>query len=136
MWDIEPTDEFERRYRYFQKKRPRELAAMLDNLDTYQRALRAGAKIPGIHFGFMHHEPKGIVGIDQKGGGKALKEARLYIYPDATTKTIHGLTIGDKKTQHEDIEYAKKMVDEIRKRFTNDNQTSVQERVGDGPSSE
>jgi predicted enzyme involved in methoxymalonyl-ACP biosynthesis len=39
MWTLETTDEYRTRHRTYQKKRPRELQAVLDNLDTYFKSL-------------------------------------------------------------------------------------------------
>lgn len=69
-------------------------------------ALNSGANLEHTKFGFMHSEPRGIVAIDQKGGGAGLKETRLYLYPDKSSHLIHLITLGDKSTQKADIRYA------------------------------
>ncbi len=113
MWVLEPTDEFLRRRERFEKKHPRELLAVLDNLDTYFKALVAGAKPQQIRTGFLHPEPKGVMAIDQKGGGTALKATRLYLFPDETTSVVHLITVGDKQTQPDDIQFCKRFVDRL-----------------------
>ena len=114
MWVIQRTDEYERRSRSYQKKHPRELAAVLDNLDTLHQALNRGVKPRQARFGFIHVEPSGVLAIDQKGGGAKLAQARLYVYPDAEHEVLYLLTLGDKRTQHQDIENCKHFVAQIR----------------------
>jgi len=80
MWTLAKTDEYERRHKRFEKKRPRELAAVLDN-DTFFTALQGGAKPQQIRMGCIHAEPHGVLAIDQKGGGKNLAQTRLLHLP-------------------------------------------------------
>jgi hypothetical protein len=103
MWELEPTDEYERRLKWFARKRRRESQAVLDNLATYLEALRSGAKPQHRPFGFMHAEGYGVWAIDQKGGGGNLAQTRLYVYPDAEKEILHLITLGDKGSQQEDI---------------------------------
>jgi len=106
-WIIGTTDKYERCLKKFAKKRPNELAAVLNNLDTYFNTLQLLDHPLQIKAGFIHHEPKCIKAIDQKGGGKKvkLKETRLYIFPNCENKILHLLIIGDKTSQEEDIKY-------------------------------
>ena len=106
MWTIQPEAEYERRAKRWPKKYQREFVATHDNLDTYLSALNHGAKVEQIKFGFIHHEPRGVVAMDQKGGGAGLKQTRLYTYPNKAREVIHLITIGDKSTQKTDIQYA------------------------------
>ena len=39
---------------------------------------------------------------------------RLYVYADTHTDTLYALTIGDKKSQSEDIQYCKRAVRQIK----------------------
>jgi transcriptional regulator with XRE-family HTH domain len=80
MWAIETTENYERCHKRYRKDHPRELQAVLDNLDTYFQSLVAGVKPLQIRHGFMHNEPLGVVAIDQKGGGKNLAQTRLYVF--------------------------------------------------------
>jgi len=128
MWKHEPTDDYLRRQKRYEKNHPAELKRMLDNLDTYKRALDAGAKPGPKHFGFVHPEPMGVVAIDQRGGGGKLKQTRLYIYPDVATGIIYGLTIGDKTTQQEDIARCKGYVTQLRKEASDAQKNAVQQR--------
>jgi hypothetical protein len=115
-WTIQHSDEFDRRHKRFRKKRPRELAAVLDNLDTVIAALNEGAKSPQIKFGFIHPEPLGLLAIDQKGGGKNLAETRLYILADDSAGVVYAITVGDKQSQAGDIEFCKQFVRDWRAR--------------------
>lgn len=103
MWKIEITDDYKRSHKWFEKKRPRELKAVLDNLDTFHKALTDGLMPQQIKMGCIHPEPHGVLAIDQKGGGKSLSQTRLYIYPDIDTKILHIITLGDKGSQQKDI---------------------------------
>ena len=44
MWKLVPRDEYERRVKRYQKDHPRELQAVLDNLNMYFQALLGGVK--------------------------------------------------------------------------------------------
>ena len=105
--DAQPDSTIRQRRRKFEKKKKRQLAAVDVNLATYFRALEFANPLQ-IKHGFVHPEPLGIVAIDQSGGGHGkLAETRLYVYPDTETQLLHLITIGDKNTQAEDIQFAK-----------------------------
>jgi hypothetical protein len=115
MWDLNPQDGYLRRLRQWPKKHKRELAAVLNNLDTFQKALRQGQRPGQARFGFIHPEPGGVLAIDQKGGGPGLSEARLYIFPDEVQQCLFLITIGDKNTQHQqDIDTCREFVSWLR----------------------
>ena len=116
MWSPDPTAEFEKQYRWYEKKRPNELRAVLDNLDTYLKALQNGTNPAQAKFGFIHPEPKGVLAIDQKGGGGKLKQTRLYVFPDPTEMVVHLITLGDKKSQKDDIQFSGEFVDSLHQR--------------------
>lgn len=115
-WKIEPTEQFKRDHRRYEKKHPEELKAILNNLDTYVRALKECGFPILVKAGFIHKEPMGIKALDQKCGGirRKMRETRLYIYPNIDDKTLVLLSIGDKRTQSRDIEQCKKTVRELR----------------------
>ncbi len=115
MWKIVSTDDYQRRHKRYEKNHPRELRAVLDNLDTYFKSLEGGVKPLQIRHGFMHGEPLGVVAIDQKGGGKNLAQSRLYVYPETETETLHVITLGDKQSQKADIATCQVFVTERRK---------------------
>jgi len=110
MWNLRAESEYEKRARKWPKKYHHEFIAVHDNLDTFVEALRIGANLEQTKFGFIHREPCGIIAIDQKGGKGSLKETRLYLYPDKSSQIIHLITLGDKRTQSEDIRYAREFV--------------------------
>lgn len=116
MWIFEVDDDYERKYKKWKKKHRREMEAMLDNLDTFHMSLNQGMPLEqATCLGFVHDEPKGIIGIDQKGAGAGVRQTRLYVYPDATTKTLHLITIGtkEKHEQRANIKYASEYVDSL-----------------------
>lgn len=115
MWTIDPTPEWGRRLKFYEKKRARELIAALDNLDTFLKTLNGGVKPRQAKFGFIHPEPLGILAVDQKGGGANLAQLRLYVYPDDDKQVLNLLTIGDKNSQNADIKTCKDFVAEFRK---------------------
>ncbi len=113
MWEVQPDDDYLKRVRKWPKKYQRELVAVLNNLDTFLGALNQGAKPDQARFGFLHAEPRGVLAIDQKGGGSSLKQTRLYIYPDTRTQLVHLITLGDKDSQKRDVAYASEFVDQL-----------------------
>lgn len=134
MWSLEKTDEFDRRYKWFAKKRPRELNAMLDNLDTLQTAINEHGLNPAEAWkmGFVHTEQAGVLAIDQKGGsgGVRLSQARLYVVFRKGPKVIHLLTIGGKDTQSADVEYARKAAAALLKADTDDQTEEIRQHRG------
>src|SRR5262245_11292227 len=103
MWTLLPSDDYNRRFKWYEKKRRRELQAILYNLDTFFKALAAGAKPQQVRAGFVHPEPHGVLAILEKGGGGNLRPTRLYVFPDEDEQVLHLLTIGDKQSQGADI---------------------------------
>ncbi len=116
MWSLEVTAEFTNRQKWYSKKRPHELQAVLDNLDSYHKALQNGTNPQQAKFGFIHPEPKGVLGVDQKGGGANLKQTRLYTFPDPMARVLYLVTLGDKKTQKDDLKYCGEFVDSLQKK--------------------
>lgn len=114
-WNIIDTDKYQRDLRWYKKKRPNELIAVLNNLDTYVAALNKGVKPMQIQGGFIHVEPEGIKALDQKGSSKVkLEQTRLYIYADEEKCELHLLGIGSKTGQREDIQVCREKVREIK----------------------
>jgi hypothetical protein len=77
--------------------------------------LNAGTKPLQVAGGFIHREPNGVVAIDQKGGGVALAQTRLYVYPDSDASQLHVIALGDKKSQKADIQTCREYVASLRK---------------------
>ena len=107
----------------------RELKAVLGNLDSYLVTLNDGRNPYHRAAGYIHHEPDGVIAIDQKGGGKALAETRLYVYPDTDTCTLYLLLLGDKNSQKRDIQDCREFVASIRKLKEADHDEGQQETV-------
>ena len=114
MWQTEPTTQFDKDARRYEKKHSRELAAVLNNVDRLLRLLNAGMKPGGFSAGFIHSEPGGVLAVDQKGGGGNLQETRLYTFPDANTLTLWLITIGNKASQSSDVLLARRFVETLR----------------------
>lgn len=76
-FQLRPTEQFRRRYLWYEKKKKRELAGCLKNEQTYLTALGMGLKPQQINYKFVHPEGHGVVAIDQGGG--PLEQTRLYI---------------------------------------------------------
>jgi hypothetical protein len=78
MWLLRETETYATRRKRYQKNHPKELAAVLKNLDRYLETLQAGIKPLQISYGFLHDEGKGVAAIDQRGGGSGkLAQTRL-----------------------------------------------------------
>lgn len=106
MWKYGPDSEYERRLAKWPKKYGRELASMIDHLDTLLGTLNEGVHPEQAKrlLSFVHGKYSlGILSIDQRGGGPHLKETRLYVYPDQDEHTLHLLTLGDKDSQPDDV---------------------------------
>jgi hypothetical protein len=114
MWRLISTDTFKRQAKWYAKKKSRELKAVSDNLDTFLRSLLDGRKPKPFVYGFLHVEPSDIIAIDQTGAGAKVAATRLYVYADTDTDTLYALTIGDKASQNEDIQFCKRVVREIK----------------------
>jgi len=116
-WSIEITEQCERDFKNYQKKRPLEFQAVMQNLEKYHTALAEAAHPRLVQFGFLHEEPKGILAIDQSGGGVKkgkLQQTRLYTYAVLESNVLHLLCMGSKTTQPKDIRFATARVDSIR----------------------
>jgi len=105
MWQIEAVPQFERDRKYYEKKRPAELAAVLHNLKRYMLQLNAAPNPKAFSAGYMHPEQHGVVALDQKGGGGNLQETRLYVYPCEERNVLYIITIGNKDEQASDIQF-------------------------------
>jgi hypothetical protein len=85
MWRLKPTEEYQKRAKDYEKRWPRELLAIFDNLDTYLGALNEGTNPLQVKFGFVHPEGQGAIAIDERHHGKGrLKPTRLYLYPEVS----------------------------------------------------
>ena len=102
-WVLLPHSSYLRDLRWYTKKRPAELAAILRNLERYMTLLARSPSARSIQAGFLHTEPHGMVAIDQRGGVGRLQETRLYCYAQDDARTLHLLGIGNKSSQSADL---------------------------------
>jgi hypothetical protein len=116
MWHFEPTTQWRKDVRFYEKKHPNELAAVLRNLERYGKQLNIAANSRSIAAGYLHAEPLGILAIDQKGGGGNLQETRFYTYADDVEKVVYLITIGNKDSQAGDIALSKEFVGTLRQK--------------------
>lgn len=100
-------------FKQMSKKHRAEFAACWDNLKRVVDELNAGKRIGGFSFGFFRSEHHGVYRIGQTRV-KSPCELRLYIYPDALSKTIYILSLGDKGTQSDDINACHEIAKSIR----------------------
>ncbi len=83
----------------------------MTNLDRYKRGLDEGGIPQRVTAGYIHPEKKGVIAIDQSGSPGA--QIRLYLVPQS--REIHLITIGDKRSQQEDIQRAHRYVEQQRR---------------------
>ena len=115
MWSLAFSTQWPRDVKHYEKKHSRELAAILHNLkDRYLPMLNASPNAKALQAGFLHHEPDGVVAIDQKGGGTGLQETRLYTFADDSTQTLWLITVGNKDEQPDDIQFSRKFVQSLK----------------------
>jgi hypothetical protein len=115
MWEVQPSNQWEKDVKRYAKKHPRELAAILNNLERYlsQLEVAPNARAASIQ-GFLHPEPGGVVAVDQKGSGaNNLQETRAYTYADEAQKVLHLITIGNKDMQANDILISRRFVQDL-----------------------
>ncbi len=114
QWQVEPTDQFEKDSKWYEKKRPAELAAVLNNLSRYLTLLNHAKNAACVQAGYLHNEPHGVRAIDQSAGGKNLQETRLYTYADDKKRVLYLITIGNKSEQPSDIQLSSVFVSSLR----------------------
>ncbi len=111
MWQVEPTDQWEKDVKHYGKKHPRELAAILNNVIRYLSLLNNAPNAKAARIaGFLHPEPAGVIAVDQKGGGGNLQETRGYTYADEAEKVLYLITLGNKDSQPNDVKLGKQFV--------------------------
>ena len=118
MWTANPaTDRYRARRSFYAKKHWRELENLDLNLAEYLAALELNKPMQIRRFYSFVHEgyPEGIYSIDQRRKGSAgnLAETRLYVYPEVEVTILHLLTIGDKNTQKDDVQFCKECVQSL-----------------------
>lgn len=111
MWQVEPTNQWEKDQKHYAKKHPRELAAVLNNLDRYLSLLKHLPNARCASAGYLHPEPGGVMAIDQRGGGGNLQETRLYTFADQARCVLFLITIGNKDSQSNDVLISKRFAE-------------------------
>jgi len=87
-WVLLPHSAYLRDLRWYAKKRPVELSAVLRNLERYMTLLARSPSARSVQAGFLHPEPHGMVALDQRGGAGRLQETRLYCYAHSGSRTF------------------------------------------------
>ena len=112
-WIIQQHPEFKLDYKWYAKKRPRELAAVFANLKRLENMLNSTPHPRLIVAGFIHPEPLGVWALDQRGSMGNLQATRLYCYAENSRKNLHLLAIGSKDSQSADISRVMEIVKSI-----------------------
>lgn len=134
MWAIERTDRLARRVKQIEKQHRAEVKAVFENLDTYVASLNQGVKpMQMFKHRFVHNEQMGVHAIDQSPMRKGAKALRLYVFPDASTSTLHVITVGGKDEQSDDVNECCQYVKSLRKQAES---APTSENVGGPPPSE
>jgi len=92
-WVLLPHSSYLRDLRWYTKKRPVELSAILRNLERFMTFLARSPSARTVQAGFLHPKPHGMVAIDQRGGAGRLQETRLYCYPQSDSRRLHLLAL-------------------------------------------
>jgi hypothetical protein len=143
MWSAHPSAEYIKRQQKLEKKYLRELQAVTGNVQRYLQALQQGTKPKQIQAGWIHPEPRDVVAIDQRGGGKkesgrnkgrGMVEMRLYVYPQTALEILHLITLGLKDTQPGDVRYSSEYVKKLEEEQRRNGATDENLREHGGPS--
>lgn len=135
MWKTMRTDHYDRRFKRYAKKKQDELAAVLNNLEVFQKSLQSGKPPKPLVYSFLHGEPSEVIAVTQ-GTKSNLAATRLYIYVDTASETVYLLTLGDKSTQRDDIQDCKRFVKQLKDNpglghgSTQDDGTDQSETIG------
>lgn len=103
MWKHDQTDEFNERFKKFEKKNRDSLSYVLNKLSVVAQALANDGKIETLKYNFLRHEREGVYAVRCSSKGK--RPLRLYFFAHLSSETLHLLTIGDKNTQTDDIKW-------------------------------
>jgi len=103
MWQLQPTDQYLKDLEWYGKKRPNELAAVLNNLGRYFLLLKSAKNAGCVQAGYIHTEGKGVLAVDERAGGPSLEATRLYFFSHQASCTVHLITIGNKDAQQSDV---------------------------------
>ena len=109
MWEISDALAETNRFKAFNKKHPRELAACFSNLGHIVELLNRHGNVGAFQVAFFRSEGENVFRIGQTGVKHAV-ETRLYVYVFTVGHTVYVLTIGDKTQQADDIRRCKETV--------------------------
>jgi len=112
-WQIDLCWASKNQFAKFNKKHPDEYASLFSNLEKVMLILKKGNRIGTFSMGFFRSEGEGIYRVGQTAVESA-KESRLYVYPDEANRVTYILGIGDKDSQGDDINGAKKYARQIK----------------------
>jgi hypothetical protein len=117
-WTIEFTAEFEKDKKWYEKKRPGEYLAAMNNLRRYLLQLNAAPNAHSVAAGYIHIEQHGVIALDQRGtkGSDKLQETRLYLFPVEESKMLYIITIGNKDDQPSDIKFCNNFVNSLKQK--------------------
>jgi hypothetical protein len=87
-----------------------QLKAVFRNLQRLLEMLEVQPKVHLITANFIHDEHHGVISIDQQGYKPKQPATRLYVYPQQKSCTLYVITIGDKRTQKQDIKDCHKFI--------------------------
>lgn len=112
MWTIRPTDEYNKRVRAFRKKASKAVFSLNRKLQSVKTVLEASGNADQVNYAFFKKLRPRLHEIKSSVAGQT--PLRLYVFLQKTTKTIHLLTIGDKRTQDADIKAAHEAIKRIK----------------------
>jgi hypothetical protein len=69
------TDKYERKHKRYEKKSPKIINALANNLDTYFKVLEDLGNPQNITSKFVHREQSGVKAIDQSGSEAKIKKS-------------------------------------------------------------
>ncbi len=115
MWKISEILAEKNRFKAFDKKHPRELAACFSNLGHVVELLNRCGDVGAFQVAFFRSEGENVYRIGQTGVQHAV-ETRLYVYVSVVDHTVYVLTIGDKTQQADDLCRCKEAVRKVEKR--------------------
>ena len=112
-WKLVRTDLFDRRAAEYNKNHKPQLKAVLSNLERYTDYIQTApfARLMSAHF--IHPEGRGLVALTEKGYKPKQPPTRLYVYPQQNSKTLYLITIGDKRSQKQDIKDCYRFIDSL-----------------------
>lgn len=112
VWRTRSAEQFEHDLKKMLKRHPEDTKRALANLKTYHKALEMCDNPLQVLrlMTCVHRESSGCVAITERPAPKNSVPVRLYLYADASDKTIHLICAGDKQTQKIDNDCCQRYV--------------------------